>query len=143
MIEVILKPNPSSANSNPGEEAQFYTVDGLHWRVLSRPRYWHPPTDVYELDDTLIVRVEIAGMKEENFSISLTGRWLSITGVRSDLSERRAYHQMEIQFGEFAIELEVAFVVDENRIEAFYQDGFLKVVLPKAHSQKVKLNIEG
>ena len=143
MIEVILKPDRSSSNPNPAEEAQFYTVDGMHWRVLNRPRYWRPLTDVYEIEDALIVRVEIAGMKEENFSISLTGRWLSITGVRSDFSERRAYHQMEIQFGEFAVELEVPFVVDEDRIEAFYQDGFLKVVLPRARSHQVKLDIEG
>jgi HSP20 family molecular chaperone IbpA len=139
MIEVILKSNRTSTNSNPAEEAQLYTVDGMYWRVLNRPRRWRPPTDVYELDDTLVVRVEIAGMKEADFSISLTNRWLSITGARSESSERRAYHQMEIPFGEFAVELEVPFAIDENRIEAYYQDGFLKVLLPRERSHQIKI----
>jgi HSP20 family molecular chaperone IbpA len=70
---------------------------------------------------------------------SLTNRWLSITGARSESSERRAYHQMEIPFGEFAVELEAPFVVDENRIEAYYQDGFLKVLLPRERSHQIKI----
>jgi HSP20 family protein len=139
MIEVIFKPDRSPSNQNSTEDTPFYTIDGLQWRVFSRPRTWRPPTDAYEIEDSLVVRVEIAGMKEEDFSVSLSGRLLSITGIRSELPERRAYHQMEISFGEFAIELEAPFAIDENRVVAFYQDGFLKISLPKARPHPIKI----
>ena len=45
-----------------------------------RTPVWRPPTDVYELEETLVVRVEIAGMREEDFIIQLNGRILSIRG---------------------------------------------------------------
>jgi hypothetical protein len=52
-------------------------------RVPSRQHQsWRPPTDVYETDDFVVVKVEIAGVDEQGFSISLdANRWRSPTGV--------------------------------------------------------------
>ena len=94
---------------------------------------WRPPTDVYETEDAVIVRVEIAGMHETDFSIVLDGRYLSIRGVRQDIPERRAYHQMEILFGEFSVDVEMPVAVDAENVQAIYQNGFLKIMLPKVH----------
>jgi len=100
---------------------------------------WRPPTDVYETEDKLIVRVEIPGMREDDFTIELNGRILSIRGVRQDLSERRAYHQMEIRFGEFIIEIELPFHIEVNQVEAVYNNGFLRVILPKARPRQISI----
>ena len=72
-----------------------------------RPHVWRPPTDVYETEDAIVVRVEIAGMREADFTVALVERSLLIRGVRQDLTERRAYYQMEIPFGEFSTEVEL------------------------------------
>lgn len=112
-------------------------TDDLRWRLLHRPRLWRPPTDVFETDDLLIVRVEVAGMREEDFSISLEDRRLVVGGSRPDLAERRAYHQMEIPFGEFSTEIELSVPVMPDRVEAVYKDGFLKIVLPKAKPRQI------
>ena len=102
-----------------------------------RPHIWRPLTDVLETEQSLIVRVEIAGMKEDDFSIELNGRVLSIYGIRQDTEDRRAYHQMEIRFGEFRIEMELPHPVDATRVEAVYSNGFLRVDLPKAKPHHV------
>jgi HSP20 family molecular chaperone IbpA len=90
-------------------------------RPALRTHAWRPPTDVYETEDQVVVRVEIAGVSEDGFSISLTGRFLSIRGVRSDIPERRAYHQMEIFFGEFLTEIELPSAVSTEAVKAEYR----------------------
>jgi len=44
------------------------------WPSMRRTRIWRPPTDVYETDTSVVVKVEIAGMREEDFDISLSSR---------------------------------------------------------------------
>jgi HSP20 family protein len=85
------------------------------------------------------VRVEIAGMREMNFSVQLVDRSLTIRGSRQDIPERRSYHQMEIPYGEFSTEVDLMVPIVSEKIEAVYQDGFLKVVLPKARPHQIKV----
>lgn len=119
---------PVFRKSNELSEAfQFFG-----WQVQVRPTLWSPPTDVYETEDAYVVRVEIAGMREEDFEITLEGNYLLIQGHRSDTSERRAYHQMEIRFGRFASVVELPPAIDTQRVEAEYRNGFLFITLPKA-----------
>ena len=121
------------------EQSYSWTVDGLRWRINNHPRFWRPPMDVYETDQALVIRLEIAGMSEEAFQIIHKGRFLSITGIRSDFPERRAFHQMEIPFGEFMVELELPIHVDRSQIQAVYQQGFLKVTLPKKLPRHIQI----
>jgi HSP20 family protein len=112
------------------------------WLPLRRTTTWRPPTDVYETDDCVVVKAEIAGMEEGKFTISLANRSLTITGVRPDpLAEAEdvtlSYQQMEIRYGDFKTEVYLPWAIVEDEIEATYEDGFLRVVLPKARAQKV------
>lgn len=109
------------------------------WRLTIRTPFWRPPTDVYETDEAIIVRAEVAGMRDEDFTIEVDGRWLSIHGNRLDNSSRRAYHQMEIRFGEFSIEMELPVLVDVQQVKAFYDNGFLIITLPKARPYHVHI----
>lgn len=129
-----------SRNAEPFKPG-FYVVDdiqrlspeSIHLHMTMRSPAWRPPTDVYETEDAVIVRVEIAGMHETDFSIVLDGRDLSIRGIRQDVPERRAYHQMEIRYGEFSVDVEMPAAVDVENVQAIYQNGFLKIMLPKVH----------
>jgi HSP20 family protein len=98
---------------------------------------WRPPTDVYETDDCVVVKVEVAGMAEEDFAIALDGRRLVVSGVRRDPASKLGYQQMEIQYGHFETDLHITRAIDEERIEATYRHGFLNVRLPKAKPRQV------
>lgn len=100
---------------------------------------WHPPTDLFETENALIVRIEIAGMKDSDFSITLEDRTLSIHGSREGRSEPQAYFQMEIHSGEFLSLLELPSPVNYDEIAAEYVDGFLQVVLPKEKPKKIEV----
>ena len=84
------------------DDYQNTLAETSRWRIISRPHAWRPPTDVYETEDAITIRIEVAGMRESDFTIALVERTLTIRGIRQDTPERRAYHQMEIPFGEFS-----------------------------------------
>jgi len=101
----------------------------------SRPRTWRPPTDVYETDDAVIVKIEIAGMNPDDISISFVDRELVVRGNRRDVDEKLSYHCMEIPYGEFHTEIFLPGVYDEDRIDAKYVHGFLYIILPKSKQE--------
>jgi HSP20 family molecular chaperone IbpA len=61
---------------------------GHTWGSPRPHKVWQPPTDVYETDDHVVVKVEVAGMQAKDFEISLDARRLMISGIRHDLSEK-------------------------------------------------------
>ena len=101
----------------------------IGWQV--RSNVWSPPTDVYETEERVIVKMEVAGIREEDFEVAVENNILIISGFRPDLNERRAYHQMEIRFGRFEIAIELPVPVEVEKAAAEYKDGFLTINLPK------------
>jgi HSP20 family protein len=123
------------------EESPFPTGTSS-WKVAFKPHTWHPPTDLYETEDNFIIRVEVAGMNQEEFCVSLNDDILDITGTRPDEFLRRAFHQMEIPFGEFRTTVHVPSPVDGSRVGAEYRDGFLEVTLPKVPTSMINIKAE-
>jgi HSP20 family protein len=112
-------------------------MSGQHWLSPRQRKIWRPPTDVYETDDCMVVKVEIAGIEEKDLSVSLEGRRLIISGVRHDPADKLGYQQMEIQYGQFETDVHIPRAVEEANIEATYQGGFLIVRLPKSQPRRV------
>lgn len=104
------------------------------WQVHSN--VWTPPTDVYETEKNLVIKVEVAGMRDDDFELGVEDQFLTITGNRPDLHERRAYHQMEIRSGRFEIVIGLPAIVDVERATAEYKDGFLMVIFPKIRTKQ-------
>lgn len=114
-----------------------------HPTLARRHCVWCPPTDVYETADAAVVRVEIAGVQEQDFDISFADNVLTVTGVRRDLeTEQRAYQQMEIWSGPFRAQAHITWRVDVDAVEAHYADGFLVVRLPKVGRQVSRVSIQ-
>jgi len=118
-------------------ETRREMLHAVSWHV--RSNVWSPPTDVYEAEEAYVVRVEIAGMREEDFEVQLENNTLLISGSRPDFTERRAYQQMEIRFGKFATALNLPGPVNVEQARAEYKNGFLTVVLPKAIPNQTKV----
>jgi len=118
-------------------ETRREILHAVSWQV--RSSVWSPPTDVYETEDAYVVRVEIAGMREEDFEVLLANNTLLVSGSRPDHTERRAYQQMEIRFGKFSTAINLPGAVDIEQARAEYKDGFLTIVLPKATPNQTKV----
>lgn len=110
------------------------------WGSARQHRIWRPPTDVYETDECVVVKVEVAGMEGDDFLISLDAKRLTIAGVRNDPTAKLAYQQMEIFYGQFETDVILPWAIDQDRIEATYHNGFLVVRLPKAKPRQVPIS---
>jgi HSP20 family protein len=122
-------------------ELSFSGMHAIGWQVGIHSYAWSPPTDVYETDASFVIRLEVAGMRQSDFSIDLKDNFLIISGARSESPERRTYHQMEIRFGEFSTAIEIPVGADVSKAQADYEDGFLNVVMPKI--KPTTINIKG
>lgn len=99
------------------------------WQI-NRP--FKPPTDVIELPDRVLVLVEIAGMRAHQIAVALAGRELVISGVRERPAVNAVgYHQMEVGYGEFRVQVTIPYPVERDVVTATYRDGFLQVELPR------------
>lgn len=114
-------------------------VPTIRWLTVGKRKTWRPPTDVYETDDSVIIKVEIAGMSEENFAISLSNRTLNVAGVRRDPECKQAYQQLEIPYGHFHTEVFLPYAVVHDEISASYENGFLTIVLPKVKKHHIAI----
>lgn len=115
-------------------ERRRAVIQAIEWQVRIRPNQWAPPADLFETETAYIVRIEVGGMRDQEISVTLDGDLLAISGTRADTPERRAFHQMEIRFGEFSVGVVLPGPVNEDAGSATYDDGFLLITLPKAES---------
>ena len=138
MKTIVEAANSQSLSRNDSQHKKNQ-ISHTHFRVNSASQHWCPPTDVYETEKAVIVRVEIAGMNDAEITISLDDEFLIIQGVRPDQPEQRAYHQMEIRFGDFKTFVTLHWAIDSTKIDAEYQDGFLRLTLPKAKPHRIQI----
>ncbi len=130
-----------SADADVDVEQHYHLLSsGRRFIVMRHSHVWHPPTDVVEHGDLLIVLVEVSGMKDGDFHVSVKERHLTITGRRpSPLASQSGYYQLEIRYGDFRTDVMLPWVVAEDDIQAIYSDGFLRVELPRARERRVRV----
>ncbi|NPA93470.1 MAG: Hsp20/alpha crystallin family protein [Chloroflexi bacterium] len=129
-----------SAVPTETDDPQGFWVLDVRWE--HQRTAWRPPTDVFETAEAVVVRVEIAGMRTEDFTLQLEGQNLIIGGIRRDPDLVTAYHRLEIPFGRFQVTVHLPAAVDAQRVEAEYRDGFLRVILPKPSPQAVTIRTQ-
>ncbi len=117
------------------EELEVYFNEVAHGRPVGfvSSSKWKPPTDIYETDDALVVYMDIAGMRAEDFSVQLADGILTISGERPShrVEGKPHYHAMEVQVGPFERRFRLPAPVDPGSIQASYEGGFLAVRLAK------------
>ena len=123
---------------SPIMETRREIIQAISWQV--RANVWCPSADVYETKEGFVVKVEVAGMREEDFEVAIENNVLIISGNRPDSNERRAYYQMEIRSGKFEIALEIPAPVEVEKAVAEYKDGFLMVHLPKINRHQIEVD---
>ncbi len=94
---------------------------------------WQPLADVYETDEAWVIKLELAGLRKEDFSLSANMGILTIRGTRRDEFEGkwRTYHQAEINYNEFERSFLLPQGTDEEAIKALYRDGLLVITISK------------
>lgn len=113
----------------------------LEYTVWRTNRQFIPPTDVIELADKVLVLVEIAALHPNNLNITLLDSHLIITGMRErPMLQNAAYHQVEIGYGEFRVEVALSWQIDREGVSASYRDGLLQIELPRQPESRISVH---
>ena len=104
------------------------------------PASWNPAVDIEETADSLRVSAELPGVKQEDIHVEFENGLLSIHGERKREEETkgRSYHRLERSFGSFTRTFRLPASVDSEKISARFEDGVLKLEMPKREGAKAR-----
>jgi HSP20 family protein len=102
-------------------------------------RTWKPQVDIYETNEEIIIRAEIAGADKESLEIEISSRAVKISGTRAELPriDNATYRLAEIQYGNFERILYLPVPIDTEVVSASYSNGFLEIRLAKQPLDKI------
>lgn len=100
-----------------------------------------PEADVVEAENEIRVVVELPGMKAEDVNVDLENNVLTISGEkreeRTEGDDRGdTWHLSERRYGKFSRSFVLPREVEQERIEARFEDGVLHVVIPKSEKAR-------
>jgi HSP20 family protein len=101
-------------------------------------RGWLPAVDIRETGDALSLLVELPGLKREDVEITLENGVLTVKGERKfekDVKEEN-YHRIERTYGAFARSFTLPRNVQPDKVKAGFEDGVLRIDLPKSEEAK-------
>lgn len=99
-----------------------------------------PPVDIYEDENSISLRLEVPGMKQEDVDIRLENNTLTVRGERKFEKEEKEenFHRIERRYGSFARSFTLPNTVDSENVKADYKDGILWISLGKRAETKPK-----
>lgn len=96
--------------------------------------------DVYETEETLVVKARTAGVNKEDLDVSISDGILTISGTLSsgDDAEATNWHIQECYWGEFSRTLALPVSVKEDEVDAVLKDGVLTISFNKIKQEQAK-----
>ena len=109
---------------------------------------WNPIVDIYENKDQIVLEAELPGMKREDFDLSIENNVITLRGERrfEKKDEGDNYHRVERSYGSFTRSFTLPQTVTGEGAVADYQNGVLRVTLPKREevkARRIEIKAEG
>jgi HSP20 family protein len=152
----FLRPSTRSNLPSAGEDDGFFSL----WRDMDRlfddltrssraaasgtqSGVLNPAVDVSENDKGLEIRAELPGVEEKNIDVEYSDGLLSLRAERQfereEKDEKKRYHLMEHSYGTFMRRFRLPFDADPGKIEASFEDGILRVFIPRPAGGKTSM----
>jgi len=100
-----------------------------------------PSVNVLEDENEFTVELSAPGFKKENFKVELDNKTLTISAEHKEEKEEKSsktFRRKEFNFGSFRRTFSLPETVNEERIDAKYDAGILRLTLPKKEEAKAK-----
>jgi HSP20 family protein len=96
--------------------------------------------DVYETEETLVVKARTAGVNKEDLDVSISDGILTVSGTLSsgDDTDATNWHIQECYWGEFSRTVALPVPVREDEAQASLKDGVLSITFPKIQQEAAK-----
>jgi HSP20 family protein len=100
----------------------------------------YPAINLWTNAENVLVTAELPGYDKNDVDISLTGDLLRLHGSRKapECKEDECFHRQERNYGLFDREIQLPFAINQDKVEAEFTNGILKIRLPRAEQDKPK-----
>lgn len=97
--------------------------------------------DVYQTDKTIVILAPVAGVKPDDMSVTVSDDVLTIKGHREGVKtvSEESYFTQECFWGDFSRSIVLPASVDSDKIAASFEDGVLKIEIPKIEKARSKV----
>jgi len=132
-----------SDNLFPSLFDNFFSRDLMDWNNsnFSNTNTTLPAVNIRENDQEFTIEVAAPGMKKKDFNISLDNNQLSITSESTNETESNEenYSRREFSYQSFSRSFRLPVnLIDGDEISAKYEEGILRIHLPKKEEAKPK-----
>ena len=148
---IYLAPHLQQAELDGGADTMFYPFFESFFSPFAVEEQHYPREDIaagfrvniYENNGIVYLHAEIPGVTKKDISIDLRGKHLTICGERKNQNadDKGRYIHKEISSGTVKRTFTLPFEVDHSTVSAVYENGMLKVEIPKPE-QKMTSKIE-
>ena len=123
-----------------GMSRLFAEAFGARERDEATLSAWSPAVDVYEDDNSYVIKAELPEVSRDDVKVSLDKNVLTINGERRFENEdkRDNYHRIERSYGQFCRSFSLPPNVNAEAIGAEFKEGVLRLTLPKKEEAKPK-----
>jgi len=107
---------------------------------INASRGVYPLLDIKEDTEKYTIDVEIPGIEKKDLKISVKKNNLIIQGEKKEEKKREeeSYLRVERSYGNFMRSVKLPTEINQSQITAKYNDGVVKIILPKTKKNKVK-----
>lgn len=97
-----------------------------------------PPIDVFERDNTMVVRANLPGLKKEHIEVTATEDSIALSGEFKHEEEVKegGFYRRERQIGKFFRTIPMPSAINPDQVKASFKDGVLEITAPKAEQAK-------
>ena len=108
---------------------------------------WLPAADITETADKVFVKAELPGIEEKDIDLSICGNLLTIRGEKKHMKEEKDenHYLGDRYYGSFRRTFQLPGDVDQNKAEAKFRRGVLKITIPRVEEairKKIEINIK-
>jgi HSP20 family protein len=98
-----------------------------------------PAVNVSETKENFMVTLAVPGMKKEDFDIRIDGNMLTISCEKEEEKEEneKAFNRKEYNYSSFSRSFTLPDEVTKEKIDAIYENGELKLMMPKTEKAKI------
>lgn len=99
-----------------------------------------PTLDLSETDNAYEVQVDVPGMQAKDIDVQVHGNVVTLSGSRKEekTEKGRTFHRVERRSGSFSRTLSLPCDIKEDEVAAEYNNGVLRVVLPKCEKEQAR-----
>jgi HSP20 family protein len=107
-------------------------------------RFSDPAANIIETPDSFALDIAAPGLNKDDFKINLENNIMTISAEFEDQKreEGKNYSRKEFYYGSFSRSFTLPKTIDLDKIKADYENGILKISLPKKEESKVEIKKE-